>query len=350
MVIVMLEWLRKPWGIGSECSGGVWVVVIAAVEVIPRKKQVEEACQWYVRAARYLTEHYPWDVLAVQLHVQDGINHVLAREVCPEAPEYTLERSARAWASFEASYKAVDRMVDGILKQCADEQTLVVVLSDHGAIPTLRRCSVAGALVRAGLLAYRHDSSAGQWSVDWSRSKVFPRRTHIWVNLRGRDPQGIVPADEFEAVRTAAIAALHGIRDPVSGEAPVEIVLRKEDASILGLWGEVVGDLMFWMKPTYTDADLDYNALAEDPATSPDVGSTQVGCAHHQYLPSARFGVWNNAGIFFMRGPGIRGGYARPTPMWQVDVVPTVCYLLGLRPPRNAEGRIVWDVLAGPDL
>jgi len=307
-------------------------------------EQLEQACQWYVRAAGYLTTNYPWDILALQLHSQDGINHVLAREICPEAPEYTPERAAQAWSVFEASYRAIDRMVGGILERCADEDTLVVVLSDHGAIPTLKRCSVAGALVRAGLLAYRWDASGSRWVVDFSRSKVFPRRTHIWVNLRGRDPDGIVPPDEFEAVRTAAITAMQSIRDPKTEEAPVEIVLRKEDAAILGLWGNAVGDLMFWMKPSYTDADLDYGAFEADPRMMPDVGETQVGCAHHQYLPSARFGIWNNAGMFFMQGPGIKRGYARPHPMWQVDVVPTVCHLLGLRPPKDVEGRVLWDV------
>lgn len=309
------------------------------------REQLDQVREWYVGAARHLARRYPWDILAAQVHIQDGINHILARDICPEAPGYDPARSARAWEVIETAYAASDRIVAGILEGCADAETVVCVVSDHGAIPTFRQCLVSGALARAGLMSYVHDPGSGRFVVDWARTKVFPRRGHLWVNLKGRDPHGIVGADEYEAVREQAIRTLLAIEDAERRTRPVLAALRKEDAVGFGQWGDAVGDVVTFMAPLYADSDADYASLPTDPLRTPDVGPTDLGCAHHPYLPSAAYGIWSNPAVFFLAGPGVRRGYERPHPITQVDVAPTLCHLIGLAPPAQCEGKIVPDVL-----
>jgi predicted AlkP superfamily phosphohydrolase/phosphomutase len=310
------------------------------------QEQLDQARAWYVGAARHLARRYPWDILAVQLHIQDGINHILARDICREDAGYSPERAARAWAQFEAAYRVSDRIVAELMEAVADAGTVVCVVSDHGALPTFRQCLVSGALTRAGLMSYVRDGASGRWNVDWSRTKVFPRRGHVWVNLKGRDPQGIVDPAEYEPVREAAIQALLGIYDAERRTRPIVVALRKEDAVGYGQWGDAVGDIVTFMAPLYADSDQDYASMPADPTRTPDVGPTDLGCAHHPYLPSASYGIWSNQAVFFLAGPGVRPGYERPHPITQADVAPTLCYLLGIAPPAQCEGKIVPDVLA----
>ena len=147
------------------------------------------------------------------------------------------------------------------------------------------------------------------------RSAVF---THggIWVNLAGRDPEGIVqPGEEYERVRDAIIAALYDAHDERTGKRKVDIALRREDARIGGLYGERVPDVVAALNP-------------------------QFG-GNHGELPTARWGESSLRSLFIMAGPGIRRG-VRGKSFWLVDVAPTAAYLIGAPRPRDAEGAVLF--------
>jgi predicted AlkP superfamily phosphohydrolase/phosphomutase len=50
----------------------------------------------------------------------------------------------------------------------------------------------------------------------------------IFVNLAGREPQGIVPLDEYEKTREQLAADLMNLRDPTTGQAVIRKVVRRE--------------------------------------------------------------------------------------------------------------------------
>lgn len=304
-------------------------------------EQLEEQVDWYVKAVAYFKTHYNPDLLAVQIHVQDAINHVILRDVYSESLEYTQDQSEKCWQRFEKSYVLVDKLVGGITRKYAGENVYFVIVSDHGAIPTTKRAWLSEPLNKAELLAYRKDKDSGKLVVDWPRTKAFPYRTYIWVNLKGRDPNGIVSSQEYERVRDRIITSLYTWRCPETGECPVQLVLRKEDAVSLGQWGPKVGDLMYYLKPGYTDADADYASLESQTALLQGVSPTQVGCAHHQYLPWAKLGDFSVRGILILSGPGIKRNLKIKRPVWMVDIAPTLAYLLGIPAPRQAEGNAI---------
>jgi hypothetical protein len=193
----------------------------------------------------YLARHYPWDLLMVQVHAPDGLNHEALNHLSPHWKRYDPGSAERAWQRFRTEYGTLDAMVGQMVASCASEETLVVVVSDHAAIPTTRMVWVGQALVDAGLLVYREDD-AGRWVPDWTRTRVVlgdhPLAENVWVNLKGRDPDGIVePGTEYEAVREAVLHAFYALRDPETGLCPVALALRKEDASFLGQWGNTCG-------------------------------------------------------------------------------------------------------------
>jgi hypothetical protein len=67
--------------------------------------------------------------------------------------------------------------------------------------------------------------------------------------------------------------------------------------------------------------------------------------ADHWGLPTGTVGYASNRASFILYGPGVvQGGSAARINL--VDVAATTSYLLGIRPPEQCEGRIVWQALA----
>jgi hypothetical protein len=193
-------------------------------------------------------------------------------------------------------------------------------------------------------MAYSEDG------LDWSRTKVWPtRHRDIWINLKGREPHGIVEPEEYEAVRDHLIRTLYSIRDPETGECPLSMVVRKEDAARMGIWGDNWGDVLFCFKAGYTDRRADrllHQGKAEvNLASQPEVGPTQDVGSHHCFLGTAKLGLFSNAGTLVMSGPGLKKGYIRPQPTNHEDLTPTLASLLGIPVPKQCEGRVVRDFL-----
>ena len=310
-------------------------------------ESIDMQVEWQIKASKYLKEKYNPDLLLVQIHTQDAINHQLARDIDPNNPNYDPAKAEVAWERFARTYEDVDRLVGGIMKECADDETLIVLLSDHGAIPVYKLAWVGVALMRKGLLAYKRDPETGKTVVDWSKTKAYPWRTYINVNLKGREPDGIVEPSEYEEVREEVLQAIYGMRDPETGECPIALAVRKEDAEILGQWGERVGDIIYYLKPGYTDVDLDRdNALklsVDELMKLRDVEPSGEICEHHQFLPTTTYGGMTVKAVFIMSGPRVKKGYRRRTPIWQVDVTPTIAYALGIPEPAQCDGKVVYD-------
>jgi len=304
---------------------------------------LESQTQWYVDAAEYLSKQYDWDMLIAQIHVQDGINHAISPEVYSGYQHYNPDEAGRCWELFAQSYEAVDKMVGQMVEKCADESTLVAVVSDHGAIPIIKGVRINAALARAGLITYKERPNAKNLVIDWSKTKVFPRRTHIWVNKKGRDPDGIVTEAEYERVRDLTIKTLCEMLDEETGECPVSLVLRKEDAEMMGLWGEKSGDMSYYLKPGYTDASGNYAVAESDILQKGNISPINPGCAHHQYLPTTRLELFSTRGIMLFYGDGIKKGYERNTAVWNVDLTPTLAYYLGIPAPKQSEGKVIFD-------
>ncbi|WP_458190607.1 alkaline phosphatase family protein [Haladaptatus sp. NG-WS-4] len=74
---------------------------------------------------------------------------------------------------------------------------------------------------------------AAERTVDWRRSKAYCRalgELGVRINLAGRDPDGVVPRSEYEAVRTELVELLSALRTP-DGEQAFEFVGRAEEVA-----------------------------------------------------------------------------------------------------------------------
>ena len=226
----------------------------------------------------------------------------------------------------------------------------MVLVSDHAALPSWRVVEIKNAFLRSGLLAYKVEG--GRLVVDWSRTKAFPctETMYVWVNLKGRDPHGIVEEGEYEEVRERIIDCLLSVRDPRTGRRAVQLALRREEVGFLGQGGERCGDVVYFLAPGFQfwdgrSEDLDTYEPPLESFGRPDVRpSERITGSHVYYLPTARIGEFTNSSVLIMAGAGVRKGDVERT-IWLTDVAPTVAALLGIGPPAGCEGRAIWEVL-----
>ncbi len=162
--------------------------------------------------------------------------------------------------------------------------------------------------------------------LDVSKSQAVPQRyMFVYVNLKGKYPGGIVEPEDYEKVRDQIINALLDYKHPETGERPVLLAVRKEDAHVFGMGGAQAGDVVYVLKPEYM--------------------------AEHGYgLPTGESGCGSLKNLLMFRGPNIRKGFRYPRPRWLADIVPTLCYITGNPVPADAEGGPIYQIMEDPNL
>ncbi|MCZ6677357.1 MAG: alkaline phosphatase family protein [Candidatus Poribacteria bacterium] len=270
--------------------------------------------------AQHLTKTRDWALLMVETHAPDYASHFFlsqADEISGAAPE-TIQRCRDGLIR---TYASVDRMI-GRVAELADEDTVILICSDHGGTPNqFRAVDIAQVLEESGFIVYK----AGTREIDWSKTRaVNVGLVHVFINLKGREPNGIVDPADYEATQRELIAALHAYKDPETGRHPFSLALTHADAEMVNLTSDLVGDVVYALRPEFDGA-------------------------HGKQLPSVSFGIGGQHSTFILSGAGVREGVALQRQVRVVDVSPTLCYLLGLLMPQNVEGGVVYEALEDPN-
>ena len=279
--------------------------------------------QRLVDVADYLTAtRADWTMLFIETHASDYTSHFFLGQA-DDLSGADKETQQRSLDGVIRTYASIDDMI-GRIVQLAGEDTLVCLVADHGGTPNqFRSVLIEEALEEAGLLVYSEEN--GKRAVDWSRTRAAPvGLVHVYINLQGREPTGIVPVSEYEETQLAIIDALHAYTDPETGRHPFALALTRADAEMVNLWGDTVGDVVYALRPEFDGA-------------------------HGKQLPSVSFGIAGQHCAFVLAGPGVKEGIALRGQVRAVDVAPTLCYLLGLPMPRDVEGGVVYEALTDPD-
>jgi len=276
--------------------------------------------EWIARAARFLHEREPWDIFMAQVHIQDSYNHRFLHWLESRCSGYVQDREAEGWALFERLYKITDRMIGEMVETLADSDTTIIVVSDHGCFPVHTRVCVDAILAKAGLLKMRRDDG-GNATVDGDTSHLA------------------AAADDV-------IHTLAAVRDPVTGESPFALALRREDLPSLGPNARSSLPVPYFFKAGYAALPLPSTASALGRMLETEAFFEPAGRGTHQGLPTIRSGVFSNRAMFVMSGPRAQKGVELSSPIRLTDVTPTICHLLGIAPPRHSEGRVLTEALA----
>lgn len=228
-----------------------------------------------------------------------------------------------------------DNALDNLVRRCAESAGTtgtVIVWSDSWSPAPRRLVNVNTFLAEAGLLETQTGADASR-EIAWAETLAYGLGAgQIWVNMRGREPQGIVnPGREYDDVRAALMDALRNDwRDPETNERVVAQVLTKEEA-FAGEYLFKAPDLAVVYRPGYAPSPR-AAALGLDTA-SVQSGATGATASAPAAEPAARL---------IGRGPALACGVTATGRL--IDVVPSLLYLLGLPIPSHVDGQPLTDL------
>jgi len=166
----------------------------------------------------------------------DRVQHMFWRFLDPDHPAQRAAPVQGFENVIEDHYRACDAILGRVLA-AVDPETLVITLSDHGFTGFRRGVHLNGWLRREGLLALKPGvapgAEAGDYlqKVDWTRTKAYAVGIgSVYLNLRGREGEGIVPPDEAPELTRRIADGLGGLVDPMTGEVAVRGATAREAA------------------------------------------------------------------------------------------------------------------------
>ncbi|MBA3915373.1 MAG: alkaline phosphatase family protein [Acidobacteriales bacterium] len=188
----------------------------------------------------------------------DRVQHMLWRFRDSAHPGFDADRAPELRTKIEEHYQRCDRLLGPVLDS-ADENTLLIVLSDHGFNTFRRAFDTNTWLHQNGLLTLKDAATPGEHlgeafaNVDWSKTSAYALGLGgIYLNMKGREREGILdPAGaEAERVRNAIENGLASLVDAGSQSPAIRNVSRKE-ALYSGAYVENSPDLLVNFHPGF---------------------------------------------------------------------------------------------------
>ena len=286
-------------------------------------EQIEEMTEKRFRVAEHLLETRPWDLFFMVEMGTDRIHHGFWRFL---DPEHRLYEPGNPYESAVLDYyRALDEKM-GRLLRFADEDTAVLVLSDHGAKRMDGGICVNEWLRQEGYLVLR-EAPSGRTRltpdlVDWERTTAWGEGGYycrLFLNVAGREPQGLVPPGEYERVRGELKEKLETLGDEQG--RPIGTVAHRPEELYPERRG-IAPDLLVYF------GDLYWRSIGQ-------VGTGTVHVFENDTGPDDA----NHAheGLYVLVAEGVPPG---PGPTADLrDVAPTLLELLGEPVPADMEGR-----------
>jgi predicted AlkP superfamily phosphohydrolase/phosphomutase len=324
--------------------------------------------EWALR----LMEREPCDVFMVHFIALDIMMHALWRFMDHQHPRFEPSPFENA---IRDGYKMVDEYVGRLLDKLPDDAS-VVVMSDHGFGPLNSIVNLNIFLLEKGLLklrrdfltrikasAFRHGLSPAivyRWlerlglqnlaarvskntrnqmvskflsfdNVDWSQTVAYSMGHvgQIYLNVIGREPEGIVSESDYREQLDAVIESLQDLRDD-DGRPLVSRIIPREQ-TYHGPYADLGPDLHLVLD--------DYNVIAFPLfATNRNIVTQQI---------RGDSGCHRREGILMLDGPDIKLGSVL-SEADIVDLAPTIMHMLGEGVPKMMDGHVLQDAFHSP--
>jgi predicted AlkP superfamily phosphohydrolase/phosphomutase len=382
----------------EEAVGGY--VIESNVSSLVRQNRKEEAIlelknsiDKRFKAVQYLMKRHPWSLFTVVFVGIDRVQHHFWKYMDSSYPYVKKEEARKYGSTILDMYKYMDGLVGRLMDEL-DEDTNIIIVSDHGAGASSNRSVYLNKwLQEEGFLSFKVRDKGPllsgyyrlksrilwrgkYWSrkflprgfkeaakrtfprladrvkaptlpslIDWSHTRAYARETtpSIWINLRGREPEGTVTAGkEYHDVRDAVVERLMALKDPETGENVVARVIKKEEV-YSGKHSDEAPDLLIqWNENRYIQRPS-HSARGDQPIEI--MGPRELEEAERATRPS---GIHVPEGIFLAQGEGFQVGVEIPAQSIY-DVAPTILYLYDLPIPEDMDGTVIESALQ-PDL
>ena len=195
-------------------------------------EQIYKMAQQHFKVIGHLMDTQPWDLFMFVDMGVDRIHHGFWAYMDPAHPRY--EPGNPFENAIHDYYVYLDQELGKLLENL-DDDTAVLVVSDHGAKALRGGFCINEWLKQQGLLVLE-DQPPGlvpleKCEVDWKRTKVWGSGGYyarVFFNVEGREPNGIIPAEEYESFREEMIRRFEATTDN-QGNLLGTVALKPED-------------------------------------------------------------------------------------------------------------------------
>ncbi|HMK37220.1 MAG TPA: adenylyl-sulfate kinase [Desulfomonilaceae bacterium] len=290
------------------------------------------------RVASDLLIHEPWDFFMMVEIAPDRLHHAFWR-FC--RPDHRLFEPGNPYEGvLRDFYCRLDARL-GSLLALMDDNTAVMVVSDHGVRNMEGGICINEWLLRNGYLVLvettRGTTSVGPDLIDWSRTRAWSEGGYyarVFINVQGREPQGIVRPGDYEALRNELADKIACLPDEY-GSPLCNQVFKPED--VYRSVRNVAPDLLVYF----------------DGLSRRSVGTVGHGTIHLNGNDTGpddanhdREGIFIAARMSDVR-TGKRG-IGRINGLSCLDITPTVLSEFGVSVPSHMGGRVIrWDERLG---
>lgn len=331
-----------------------------------------ENIDYHGRLYDHLLRTQDADLFMLVIMECDHATHKLWGPFEPNAPSSGTEKGP--WdENFVRVLQRADHWV-GVLVEQLTEQDTILVLSDHGCAPLHGAVNINRWLMQQGFLVPRHGmmtrvknalarldvvsrayrvaarlglgdlvrklprkfrhSAVGSFQslakdVDWSRTTAYCMGAYgtIWVNLKGREPDGIVEqGQQYEDVCRQVAEGIRELRTPDGRTVAEEVCLKSELYD--GPLTDSLPDVVFGTGECGLTVSKRFGMAAGD-LFEPD--------------PSGSTGMHDRHAFLLVAGPGVQAG-ADVRDARLEDVAPTALYAAGCPVPAYMDGRVLTDI------
>jgi predicted AlkP superfamily phosphohydrolase/phosphomutase len=340
--------------------------------------ELTDYLEHHLKAVRFLARRCDWDLFMYDLMATDRIQHELWHAWDPSHRAAQGRDLSAVREGFIDFWRKLDDGI-GAIEADLPADTALILMSDHGFGPIewyvnfnvwlLGRGDIAlidspyvkqkhwfyrqgatpewfyNVMVKLGLARHRVSRFRGEqdgWverladstflsrrHIDWSRTRAYSQGNfgQLFVNQKGRQPQGCVAPEDVRPYLDDLKAALLAIPNPETGEPLVARVLERDELYD-GPYAHLAPDLTVvprdWRFRTIGLHDFTTNKLI-----SPAFGPT---------------GDHRMDGVLIAAGPPFRPG-SLPEGATLLDIAPTVLHLLGVPVPGDMDGRVLTELL-----
>jgi predicted AlkP superfamily phosphohydrolase/phosphomutase len=223
-------------------------------------------------------------------------------------------------------YLWLDEQIGSVMEML-DDQTILLVVSDHGAQRLDGGVAVNQWLIDQGLLVLdeypKEVVPFDKLKVNWSKTKVWSEGGYyarVFFNVQGREPQGTIPPAEYEKFQDEIKGLFEAMKDD-KGQPMNSLVFKPKE--LYPNVRNVAPDLIVHFGGLYwrSIGTVGYpNIYVQENDTGPDA------CNHAQY------------GMFLLAAPNCPiGGEHEGAKL--LDIAPTLLDLAGYEIPESMQGR-----------
>jgi predicted AlkP superfamily phosphohydrolase/phosphomutase len=263
--------------------------------------------------------------ITIVFETTDSISHMFWRYLDPGHPALKKGPAALGPEVIEDLFIRMDALVGRVLAEMGPK-TALFIMSDHGFKPFRRGVNLNTWLQQNGYLSLVDGTESGEWfkGVDWSRTRAYALGLGgVYLNQKGREAKGIVPASEAKALRNEIQGKLQGLRDAETGGVAINRAYDKDEI-YSGPYKDNGPDLIIGYNVGFRAS---WDAVTGKVTGRVFEDNPKCWSGDHCIDPAVVPGVlFSNLKL------------AKPSPSI-MDIAPTVLELFGLERPGHMDGR-----------